>query len=79
MSVVAFPAAARGSAPRRLDQPATITWIFSARSARRLGAHLDSIPSGPGAPHDHPKGGQMRLPILAIVIFWGIVLWAVLG
>lgn len=78
MSVVAFPAGARGSAARRLDRPATVTWIFSARPARRVAAYWHSIPNGPGAPHLHPRGGQLRLPILGLVIFWGVVLWAVL-
>lgn len=78
MSVVALPTRPRSAPSGEVGGPATVTWIFSARAARRVAAYWHSIPNGPGAPHDHPGGGQMRLPILAVVIFWGIVLWAVL-
>jgi hypothetical protein len=78
MSVVAFPARPHPvSAPPR-DRPATVTWIFSAPSTRRAARYWQSVPNGPGAPRDHPCGGQFRLPGIAIAVFWGLVLWAVL-
>lgn len=78
MSVVAFPRCARASEVPLPDRPAPVVWIFSARAARRVRAYWRSVPNGPGAAHDHPAGGQMRLPVLAILIFWGVALWAVL-